>query len=341
MPSEVIPLWQLAQHGHLGVDLFFVLSGWLIGSLYWRELQDRRHVDVWNFWKRRWWRTLPAYYVALAMSWLAVFGTRGEPFDWVFLLFSQNYRDRIPFFLVSWSLCVEEHFYLAIPLVLAGWIRLGWSIHILFVSLLLAPWVLGLRMADPFTAVDFGFLAVASHLRMGGLLAGFWLAYIKAYEDKSWRRVCQWAPQVAVAALAATAVAVLHGGLEYAYINALVTLSFAATLAARVGRAPQQPSRVVRTTAEMSYSLYLTHALVIHVARVLAAKAPTNVANVLYLASVLPLIYLAGTAFFRFIEAPSLLWREKFAPQSPTRLTQPPATATGKLAAISLRPDDS
>ena len=58
--------------GQFGVDLFFVLSGWLIGGLFWRELRERRDVNVRSFILRRVLRTVPPYYVILPIAWAAV-----------------------------------------------------------------------------------------------------------------------------------------------------------------------------------------------------------------------------------------------------------------------------
>src|SRR5881396_1604125 len=65
-------LMRLAVFGQYGVDLFFVLSGWLIGRLYWKEHARFGDVGLLRFWSRRWLRTIPPYLVALAVSWLAV-----------------------------------------------------------------------------------------------------------------------------------------------------------------------------------------------------------------------------------------------------------------------------
>src|ERR1700730_17039894 len=77
-----VPLPQLTKitwYGQYGVDLFFVLSGWLIGGLYWRERKELGSVDIIRFWQRRWLRTLPPYFAALTLSWLAVYWAREEP----------------------------------------------------------------------------------------------------------------------------------------------------------------------------------------------------------------------------------------------------------------------
>jgi peptidoglycan/LPS O-acetylase OafA/YrhL len=60
-PSYLAPL----QFGGTGVDLFFLLSGWLIGSQLFTEKQKSSTIDVKRFWIRRWMRTMPAYFVVL------------------------------------------------------------------------------------------------------------------------------------------------------------------------------------------------------------------------------------------------------------------------------------
>ena len=54
--------------GHYGVDLFFVLSGFLIGNLYWHELVENGRVDIKRFILRRILRTYPPYLIALLLS---------------------------------------------------------------------------------------------------------------------------------------------------------------------------------------------------------------------------------------------------------------------------------
>ncbi|WP_145929041.1 acyltransferase family protein, partial [Termitidicoccus mucosus] len=102
-PVPLTRLMNVASFGQYGVDLFFVLSGWLIGGLYWKEYNKFGNIDIGRFWLRRWLRTIPPYLIALLLSWLAVWMSREEPFDLGYLIFIQNYYDNIPFFLVSWS----------------------------------------------------------------------------------------------------------------------------------------------------------------------------------------------------------------------------------------------
>lgn len=133
--------------GIYGVELFFALSGFLIGGILYRCVPaDGRwgFAGVANFWKRRWWRTLPAYYLFLVVS-VAFHGLRGEPPEggWEALL---SYLVFVPnllspnevFYDVSWSLCVEEAFYLLFPLVILGVHRIFGSRQSAFLWALLA-----------------------------------------------------------------------------------------------------------------------------------------------------------------------------------------------------------
>lgn len=105
--------------GYLGVELFFVLSGFLIGQILIRLLENGlslRNIRV--FWIRRWFRTLPNYYLFLVLYLVAAhsgFGNSAGSFG--HLVFLQNLAwPPSQFFQVSWSLAIEEWFYLLIPL---------------------------------------------------------------------------------------------------------------------------------------------------------------------------------------------------------------------------------
>jgi len=104
---------RLLNFGWTGVDLFFVLSGYLIGGQLWKPLAAGEGVLLKEFYLRRLLRTLPAYYVVLGVYFVlaAVTQVTAPTPPWKFLVFAQNFR--IPStFTPSWSLCVEEQFYL-------------------------------------------------------------------------------------------------------------------------------------------------------------------------------------------------------------------------------------
>lgn len=108
-----------------GVDLFFVLSGFLVGGIL---IKTAERTDMpWykallNFWQRRWLRTLPNYYlfllVNILLAWTGV--SRGvlNHNTWAYFVFLQNFHiPLVLFFWESWSLAVEEWFYLLLPII--------------------------------------------------------------------------------------------------------------------------------------------------------------------------------------------------------------------------------
>ncbi|MFA5298283.1 MAG: acyltransferase [Lutibacter sp.] len=109
--------------GAIGVDLFFVLSGFLIGGILLRhiELQKTRFEDLFSFWKRRWFRTLPNYFLVLFLN-VLIFLFLGDNLPKSILLyipFLQNFSTPHPdFFTEAWSLSIEEYAYLLLPFLL-------------------------------------------------------------------------------------------------------------------------------------------------------------------------------------------------------------------------------
>lgn len=107
-----------------GVSIFFVLSGFLIGGILIKELKENRLNSklIINFWIKRWFRTLPNYFLILTILILlnSVFNNNFNIYDYKrYFLFSQNLFSAHPdFFPEAWSLSVEEWFYLLIPIAL-------------------------------------------------------------------------------------------------------------------------------------------------------------------------------------------------------------------------------
>ncbi len=109
--------------GTVGVDLFFVLSGFLIGSIILKQLKlgKTRFKDFMYFWIRRWFRTLPNYFLVLILNVILFYLFSGEIIEGLklYFLFLQNFWTPQPdFYTESWSLSIEEYAYIIGPLLM-------------------------------------------------------------------------------------------------------------------------------------------------------------------------------------------------------------------------------
>ena len=133
---------QLLARGFVGVDMFFVLSGFLITTLLLREERATGRISLSAFYWRRALRILPAYWLLLAAMSVYWIGVKGQhelaqlvPY---YLLFLANFlREQIPLMSVTWSLSVEEQFYLCWPLTLAALALTARSRVLLLIALIL------------------------------------------------------------------------------------------------------------------------------------------------------------------------------------------------------------
>jgi peptidoglycan/LPS O-acetylase OafA/YrhL len=175
--------------GFLGVELFFVLSGFLIGQILIAEVVPTPTWPVLGrFWVRRWLRTLPAYFAMLAfLAWL------GRPIPWSMLFFLQNFDTaELAIFPASWSLAVEEWFYVALPLLLMavarrwpGSSRAFLRVCATVVIVSLAARVVYVFWADP--SWDEG-VRKQIPLRMDSLVIGVLLAGVRAHAPDTYAR---------------------------------------------------------------------------------------------------------------------------------------------------------
>ena len=165
-------LWRLDM-GNLGVRVFFVISGFIITTLLLAELDRARSVSLLNFYRRRIFRILPAYYTFLGIVMLLA-AFRGGSATWTNVwpatIFIADYVT-VPLVVShTWSLAVEEKFYLLWPALFLLGLRKSYfgCIAILFVAplfRLLAD--MGLWPTNP----RYAFECVADALAVGCLLA--------------------------------------------------------------------------------------------------------------------------------------------------------------------------
>jgi peptidoglycan/LPS O-acetylase OafA/YrhL len=304
---------------HVGVDLFFVLSGFLIGRIYFRA-SARPDFVVWHFWRSRWWRTLPPYYAGLGLyvscRWLS--GDQLPPVHAYYLVFLQNYLGDFGFG-PSWSLCVEEHFYLLLPL-LAGLTdaALGRKSfrYVLPVAIFLP---LVLRLGRLYASGGLGDQWwFYTHFHSEGLAAGVLLAYYFVEEPAAWQASLRYAGPLALFVPVLMFVLPLWrntGLLLGSFVYLAYALGFAGCLrlaydlTLRDDRGGRFFGQVIHAVALCSYSLYLTHATIFEFTRLFMQSWPRGVIK----SSVdLGAAAVVGVAFYFFFERPAIVTRDRF-----------------------------
>ncbi len=317
--------------GFLGVDVFFVISGYLITSLLLREFRRGGHVRLGRFWLRRARRLLPAVGVLIAVTMIAaaivepdrIEQLRGDAIaslayfaNWHFILGDQSYFDqfqRPSLFTHLWSLSVEEQFYLFWPLAFAAGMKLlGRGRLLLGVAAgALASVALAWVLFDPGHDASRVYYGTDTHAV--GLLAGVALALVWSPIELRRRRtgpmVGPVLDAVGVLALAYVVLSFLHvhdydlalwhgGYLWLALVTALLLAVLAhpaSRLGGLLGRAP------VLWLGLRSYSFYLWHYPVLMLTRPgLDVSLPRGILVPLQLLAVLALADLS----YRFVELP-------------------------------------
>ena len=199
------PLLPLITAGWMGVDLFFVLSGYLIGSQLLKPYLRAKRPSLLEFYRNRLYRIQPAFLAVLALYLLWPDWRESEKMApaWQFFTWTQNLL--IDFqhgmaFSHAWSLCVEQHFYLLLPLVVAGMMRKP-SLHrtaMLLVGLAVAgiclrAWFV-YQVIQPIAAVYGPFqttymtrIYYPTYAHFDGLLAGVTLALIMCFRPEWWK----------------------------------------------------------------------------------------------------------------------------------------------------------
>jgi len=188
-----------------GVSIFFVLSGFLIGGILIKILDNNKPTlkSLFNFWIRRWFRTLPNYYLILFLLLMFLpfifYGGMSNPFRNIkYLLFMQNLNEPHPvLFGEAWSLCVEEWFYLIVPLFiffLIGIIRLSVKNAVLFTAIGLILFSMIFRYIKytslPINTIGDWDINIRKQVftRLDSNMFGMVGAFISYYYSESWKR---------------------------------------------------------------------------------------------------------------------------------------------------------
>ncbi|HEY9174063.1 MAG TPA: acyltransferase [Verrucomicrobiae bacterium] len=321
--------------GMHGVDLFFVLSGFLVAGLFFKELSRTGTVSVGRFLIRRGFKIYPPFWLLILVT-VAFQHRQTGSINWRGLLaelgFVQNYLAGL--WPHTWSLAVEEHFYL----ILAGLFFLlkrragaDGTLSLRTIPRVFGVLVLSCLMARILTWwFDTGggleverWLVSVTHVRLDALFFGVWLAYFwyRRWDDGTKAKLLAYRPLWAVLGLLLISPLSLHFvsvpvwrviGFNVVYAGAGCLLLAALSLDA--GRVPAW-CRGLAWLGRHSYSVYLWHLLVLEWMRpVLGAQSSGPGVFLMKEGAYFVGSWLCGVLAARVVEFPTLRLRDRLFP---------------------------
>lgn len=324
----------LLPGGYLGVDMFFVLSGFLITSLLIREFNVTGRISLTDFWIRRFRRILPAALVVLCLCTAVVSAIGGdlavgirEQFlgtlffvnNWTQIATSQTYfaPNEVQVFAHYWSLAVEEQFYLIWPLLMTGVFavsrrkptRLPIAVALVLATASALAMAFLFTPGDDPTRVYYGTDTHAFGLLVGALLSFMLTSTSNEAGADSWASTSKGvlASTVGTLALLAYLAQLVWMGAdrEFTYRGGLVLTSVLG--AAMIWSVVRETgpltwlfrTRVMRWLGQRSFSLYLWHWPIIMIL-VAVSDAPSWALGIL----ALPLSFVLAEVTYQFVENP-------------------------------------
>lgn len=331
------PYWidTLGSFGWTGVDLFFVLSGYLIGGQLMSSIKREGRINYGSFYVKRIFRIIPAYLAVLILYYtFPAFTERSSlPPLWKFLTFTQNFGldlSKNAAFSHAWSLCIEEQFYLILPLVMIALVATNsvkkgiWLLPLLFVlgfAVRIYNWQTFIEPtleSGNFGVSFYKWMYYPTYNRLDGLLVGLSLAALFTFAPALKERLTRYGNVLLLISL------VLIAGTYWLCINPysfdtavfgypLISISYGVMVLAALSPSCilyKYSSRLTRLIATISFSLYLTHKQLIHLTHLMLKGSGIDTDSyILFWISVL--VSLLGAAILYFtVEKPFLRLRD-------------------------------
>lgn len=280
--------------GWTGVDLFFVLSGYLISSQLFARIASGKPISLKEFFIKRGFRILPAYLVVVALYFCIPIWREREalPPLWKFLTFTQNFGLNLRTtgtFSHAWSLCIEEQFYLLLPLIMS-FLNIGrksvWLIIFLFLAGFAIRYYCYHYQVVPFMQTDDSWVAwyrsiyYPIYCRLDGLLVGVSIAGLFQFWPKIKDRLTKHGNltfAIGMSLLAAAYFLVRDQMTFNATIFGfpLIALAYGIIVIAAISPTCflyNLNSRISSNIAILSYSIYLSHKGMIHLTQLIVGK---------------------------------------------------------------------
>ena len=343
---SVIDWW--STNGGVGVALFFVLSGFLVSGLLFSEYRKHGEISVKRFYVRRAWKIYPAFYFFIAFTYLFCLFALGEKprdrpiFSEIFFLQSYQYG----FWNHTWTLGVEEHFYIALPLLLLLLVRCNRGVQnpfraIPYLVAITSVAVLGMRIATYLLRSDYAHIThiFPTHLRIDALFFGVGIAYAYHFHSDWFRRVfVPWRYALIIGGVAivyAARINMVSG--SFTRCTFTVTNTYLGGAALLIGvlmcQIPRtRPIAMLATLGSYSYSIYLWHMVLMRWAmpHLEELSVPWSVRTMIYMIGA----FAIGIPMAKLLELPTLRFRDR---KYPSRMLEAPQAADSVVTRPALR----
>jgi len=320
--------YYLDMLGFFGVELFFCLSGFLLGSILFKEfaLKKFSFTTLKIFWIRRWFRTLPLYFIFLLLNILVLqycFGSK--EWNWTYFLFLQNFITPYPSMMPEgWSLAVEEWFYISFPLMLFTLLRFFRNKTHGFITLTIIYIIsfTSIRAYIALTPMDLGnwdaYIRKVVYLRLDAIGYGVLGAYFVANVKKS--VICK----NALFLLGISIIVFTIGLIFYfmntqvkpyymrAFIFSLASIGFTLIIIKSTDLQIKNSlvAKIIKNISLYSYSAYLLHLSVIIplLYSFEVFKSPTIIKFFIYIF----IVFIVSSYIYTYIEKPIMDIRNRF-----------------------------
>ncbi|MGG5208142.1 acyltransferase family protein [Chryseobacterium sp. MIQD13] len=285
------PVWidTIGKFGWTGVDLFFVLSGFLISGQLFKEIERSGKISLKTFFTKRFFRIIPPFCFTLVLYFLFPFFREREALSsfWKFITFTQNYGLDVinrGTFSHAWSLCIEEQFYLFLPLVLLAAVKIKVFRYTVFFAVFLIILSLSSRLitwkecivpvldTEGFWKEWYMKIYYPTHTRLDGLAIGVIIGYLMQYSFRFKNLVHNNGNKLFILGIILLGITfwvcndqVSEGASIFGFT--FVAVSYGLILMASVSGSSflfRSKSYITSQLAGLSYAVYLSHKGIIH-----------------------------------------------------------------------------
>ena len=333
----------MSRFGWTGVDLFFVLSGYLIASQLFATIIKGESISFKTFFLKRFFRIVPAYLLVVAIYFLFPSSHEREALAplWKYLSFTQNLGLDLRTqgtFSHAWSLCIEEQFYLLLPLLLIAVVRFkiikkaAWLLFVLFAAGVAVRWWMFVSKAatPPDGEIDiinwYKWIYYPTYCRLDGLITGVGIAALFRFRPAIKEKMAGYGNIIFLLSLLVLTAAYFICLDEYAFIASVAGFPLVSAGYGLMVVSALCPGSflykfkwgVTAKIAALSYALYLSHKIIIHITQQQLSGSHIS-ADSGWMLLISVITCLAGALLInQLIEQPFLRFRDKILMKTPT-----------------------